>query len=265
MQAPGMFPEYVDIAWFQLSQTLITSIISLMFFIIFVIVFYLKKNKNEDSLLVVLTEMFIEKMNDFFNSISDKIPITAKIYVLFLFFYILWNNLFWLFIDLFATSIPFFHHYLRPVTTDIIFNAMLATIGVVYALIYGFQNHWLRFLEKYIPLKGIGIAWKKPNWWKIFIWIIIKAIDILLWLFIGLLEFIWEFTKIISLTLRLFWNIFAWMVLLILVVSATMKIIGVPFLWPLLVIVMEVFVWFLQAFVFALLVMIYFKLAEESH
>jgi F0F1-type ATP synthase membrane subunit a len=58
-----------------------------------------------------------------------------------LFFYILWNNLFGLFIDLFATVIPTLHHYLRPVTTDIIFNAMLAVFGVLWALAYGFKTH----------------------------------------------------------------------------------------------------------------------------
>jgi F0F1-type ATP synthase membrane subunit a len=39
----------------------------------------------------------------------------------------------------------------------------------------------------------------------------------------------------------------------------------VPFLAPLLVVAMELLVSFLQAFVFALLVLIYFKMAEESH
>ena len=265
MQLPGMFPEYINIAWFQLSQTLITSFVSLVVFAIFVAIFNLIKTKNWESLLVVLIEMVIEEMDKFFGSVSEKVPNSAKAYVLFLFFYILWNNLFGLFVDLFATVIPVLHHYLRPVTTDIIFNAILAVIGVLWALIYGFKIHWIRFLEKYIPLNWVGISGGRPKWWKIIIWLVIKFFDILLWLFIGLLEFVGEFTKILSLTLRLFWNIFAWMVLLTLIVVATMLVIKVPFLGPLVVVAMELLVGFLQAFVFALLVMVYFKLAEESH
>ena len=265
MQLPGMFPEYVNIAWLQLSQTLITSSISLVLFAIFVAIFNFIKTRNWESLLVVLIEMAIEEMDKFFGSVSEKVPTTAKIYVLFLFFYILWNNLFGLFVDLFATVIPTLHHYLRPVTTDIIFNAMLAVFGVLWALAYGFKTHWLHFLERYFPLNWVGIAGDRPKGWKVIIWLIVKILDILLWLFIGLLEFVGEFTKMLSLTLRLFWNIFAWVVLLTLIVAATMAAIKVPFLGPLVVVAMEFLVWFLQAFVFALLVMVYFKLAEESH
>jgi len=39
----------------------------------------------------------------------------------------------------------------------------------------------------------------------------------------------------------------------------------VPFLLPLVVFVIELFVGFLQALVFSLLVLVYFKLAEQSH
>jgi len=44
-----------------------------------------------------------------------------------------------------------------------------------------------------------------------------------------------------------------------------MAFLKVPFLGPLVVIVLELLVGILQAFVFALLVMVYFRLAEESH
>jgi F0F1-type ATP synthase membrane subunit a len=39
----------------------------------------------------------------------------------------------------------------------------------------------------------------------------------------------------------------------------------VPFLLPLLVFIVELFVGFLQALVFSLLVAVYFKLAETTH
>jgi F-type H+-transporting ATPase subunit a len=69
----------------------------------------------------------------------------------------------------------------------------------------------------------------------------------------------------------LFWNILAGMVLLWLMIVAAAALwdkLGlweIPFLLPLVVFVVELFVGFLQALVFSLLVLVYFKLAEQSH
>ena len=265
MQIPWMFPHYIEIAWFHFSQTLLTSLLSLVFFVIFVAIYNKLKSKNEANGFVAIVDMLIEIMDSFFGSVSDKIPTSVKAYILFLFVYILWNNLFWLILDVFSTVVPTLHHNFRPVSTDIYFNAMLAVFGVVRSIIYGFKNNGFHFIEKYLPIKGFGIAGDRPKGWKVILWLIVKILDILLGLFIWFLEFIWEFTKVLSLTLRLFWNIFAWVVLLILIVSASVALFKVPFLAPILVLIMELLVSFLQAFVFALLVLIYFKMAEESH
>ncbi len=264
---PGLFPEFHQIMWLSISQTLVTSFLSLIFFLVFVAIYNFLKKKNEDSFFVAIVDMLIEEMDKFFWSVSDKIPVAAKTYILFLFVYILWNNLFGLFLDMFATVIPVLHERTRPVTTDIIFNAMLAVFGVLWALGYWIKEHGLKFLERYVPLKGVWIVQWKPegNFVKKILWFVIKILDILLWLFIGLLEFIGEFTKMLSLTLRLFWNIIAWVVLLTLIVGFAISMMKVPFLAPLVVFLMELLVAFLQAFVFALLVAVYFKLAEESH
>ena len=74
----------------------------------------------------MIIDSIIETMDNFFGSVSKKIPSIVKLYVLFLFVYILWNNLFGLFLDIFATVVPFIHHTFRPVSTDIYFNAILA-------------------------------------------------------------------------------------------------------------------------------------------
>jgi len=55
------------------------------------------------------------------------------------------------------------------------------------------------------------------------------------------------------------------MVLLGLIVSATMALMKIPFLLPLVVVVFELFVGFLQAFVFSMLVLVYFKIAAAGH
>lgn len=260
MHLPWMFAEYIEIYWFYFSQTLITSIISSIFFIVFIWFYNSRKKKNPDNFFVSLMDLILETIDDFFGSVSDKIPSAAKTYILFLFVYILWNNLFGLFVDMFSVVVPFLHTHLRPVNTDIYFNAVLALFWVLWSIVYGIQNNGLKFFERYIPLKWVWIV-KMDKLRKL----PIKIIDILLWLFIGFLEFIWEITKVMSLTLRLFWNIFAWVMLITLITAATIYLIKVPLIAPLIVLLLELLVSVLQAFVFSLLVLIYFKMAEESH
>gem|GEM_PF-485750 len=55
------------------------------------------------------------------------------------------------------------------------------------------------------------------------------------------------------------------MVLLGLIVSATMALMKIPLLLPLVVVFFELFVGFLQAFVFSMLVLVYFKIAAAGH
>lgn len=81
-------------------------------------------------------------------------------------------------------------------------------------------------------------------------------------LFVGLLELLGEFTRMASLALRLFGNIFAGEVLLLVLSAITSygsPAATLPF------IVMELFVGFIQAFVFTMLVIVYLALATASH
>lgn len=73
--------------------------------------------------------------------------------------------------------------------------------------------------------------------------------------FIGILELISEFAKIISFSFRLFGNVFAGEVLLI--------IIGflVPYLIPLPFMFLEIFVGFIQAFIFGMLTLVFVAMA----
>lgn len=261
MQLPGFSPEIVLHIWeFWLTQTLITSIVSTLLFVLFVFIYKFLKKRNPKNKFVNIVEMIVEWVTKFFEEAGEWLPNYAKVYVLFLFFYILWNNLFGLIGDLFSVVIPSLHHYFRPVATDVTFNAILAVFWVVGAIVYGFANNWIHFIERYLPYKGIGIV-TVDKWWKA----PLKLFDIALWLFIWILEFIWEFVKMLSLSLRLFWNIFAWVVLLTLVVSATITFIKVPLIAPLLVMFMETLVSCVQALVFSLLVLVYFKMAEHGH
>lgn len=79
--------------------------------------------------------------------------------------------------------------------------------------------------------------------------------------FIGILEAVSEIAKIISFSFRLFGNVFAGEVLLTIIVFL------VPYLIPLPFLLFEVFVGFMQAFVFSMLTMVFIAIhtTEEVH
>lgn len=79
--------------------------------------------------------------------------------------------------------------------------------------------------------------------------------------FVGILELVSEVAKIISFSFRLFGNIFAGEVLLIVMLNLAPYIVPLPFLF------MEMFVGFIQALVFAMLTLVFMKMAttEVSH
>ena len=77
--------------------------------------------------------------------------------------------------------------------------------------------------------------------------------------YMGLLELISEIAKILSFSFRLFGNIFAGEVLLAVIAFL------VPYLLPLPFLGLEVFVGFIQAFVFAVLTLVFMTIATISH
>ncbi len=79
--------------------------------------------------------------------------------------------------------------------------------------------------------------------------------------FVGLLELLSEVTRMVSFSFRLFGNVFAGEVLLIVMLNLMPYLLPVPFL------IIEVFVGFIQAAVFALLALVFIKMAtlEAEH
>jgi F-type H+-transporting ATPase subunit a len=76
---------------------------------------------------------------------------------------------------------------------------------------------------------------------------------------VGILELLSEFARIISFTFRLFGNVFAGEVLL-----AIMALL-VPYLVPLPFMFLEIFVGFIQAFIFGMLTLVFIALAVSPH
>ncbi|MCX7852948.1 MAG: F0F1 ATP synthase subunit A, partial [Caldilineales bacterium] len=129
--------------------------------------------------------------------------------------------------------------FLRAAATDLNLPLALALISVTLAQVTGMRylglKYWRRFLNPVIT----GM----------------KPIDI----FVGLLEFVSEIAKIVSFSFRLFGNIFAGQVLLFVMPFLIAFLVPLPFYG------LELFVGFMQAFVFAILTFIFLEQATHSH
>ncbi len=81
------------------------------------------------------------------------------------------------------------------------------------------------------------------------------------------IELLSEFAKILSLTARLFGNVFAGEVILLLLytVASGLKILVIPFFLPIVFFMLELLFGFIQAILFALLTLIYVRVAAGTH
>lgn len=124
---------------------------------------------------------------------------------------------------------------LRPGSADLNFTIALALISVIVVQIAGFKTHGVRYLKKFFNFTN--------------------PINF----FVGILELISELAKIVSFSFRLFGNVFAGEVLL------TVMLMLVPYFIPIPFYGLELFVAVIQAFVFAMLTLVFIKLATISH
>jgi len=129
--------------------------------------------------------------------------------------------------------------FVRPAATDLNVPLAIALISVVWTQIIGVQALGGSYFRKFFLPTMTGM----------------KPIDLI----VGLLELVSEFAKIISFTFRLFGNVFAGAVLLFVMTFL------VPFFVPLPFYGLELFVGFMQAFVFAILTLIFMSMAVVGH
>jgi F0F1-type ATP synthase membrane subunit a len=130
----------------------------------------------------------------------------------------------------FALIIPFF----RSVFSDVNNTIAMGIVAFVMIEFWGLQALGLGYLKKFFNLNGIMS-------------------------FVGILELLSEFIRIISFAFRLFGNIFAGEVLILMLTFL------LPFLLVDIIYGLELFVGFIQAAVFALLVLVFGVMAVESH
>ncbi|HLC91919.1 MAG TPA: F0F1 ATP synthase subunit A [Candidatus Saccharimonadales bacterium] len=161
-------------------------------------------------------------------------------FLLTLFLFIMFNN--WAGLLPGVGSIKYHNEpLLRAWTSDLTGTLALSISSIIIIQIYSFRE---------LRLKGVLTHYFSNQPWN--------PIN----LFVGLLELLGEFTRMASLALRLFGNVFAGEVLLLVLASITgfgSPVSTLPF------IIMELFVGFVQAFVFTTLVIVYLTLATSHH
>jgi F-type H+-transporting ATPase subunit a len=134
---------------------------------------------------------------------------------------------------LFGTTSNCIVPWLRPPSTDLNFTLALAVVSVVVTQAYGIRRlgigqHILKYLNFREGLLGV---------------------------LIGLLEFVLEMIRIVSFSFRLFGNLFAGDVLLLVMAFLIPVVAPIPFYF------LEIFVGFIQAFVFAMLTLVFMTLS----
>jgi len=122
----------------------------------------------------------------------------------------------------------------RGVYSDVNNTLALGIIAFIVIEFWGFQALGFGYLKKFFSLSPIGA-------------------------FVGFLELLSEFIRIVSFTFRLFGNIFAGEVLLLMMTFL------MPFLFVDIIYGLELFVGFIQAAVFSLLVLVFGSMATEGH
>lgn len=153
---------------------------------------------------------------------------------------------------------------LRSPSTDLMTTAGLALISVILTQIYGVQALGvLGYFSKFINVKGtfnfIGaLVGLKPRPAKAS-GLVMMGFMAFVEFYMGLLELVAEIAKILSFSFRLFGNIFAGEVLLAVIAFL------IPYLLPLPFLGLEVFVGFIQAFVFAVLTLVFMTIATTGH
>jgi F-type H+-transporting ATPase subunit a len=144
--------------------------------------------------------------------------------------------------------VPFF----RPASTDLNFTLSIALVAMVMVQVIGYKASGPIYFTKFFNLKPFVRMWAREK---------LGAFDMLMPfidIFVGLLELIAEFARIISFTFRLFGAMFAGAILLG-VTGSLFLIAQLPFLF------FEIFIGSVQAFVFAMLTLVFMTMATQHH
>jgi F-type H+-transporting ATPase subunit a len=224
----------------------------------------------------ITVDYFIETVYNFFSDIlGDATPFRIKSYITNLFIVILLANMLGLLLDIVIYSFPAREQYIQSPTMDIHFTLALAIISVIITLIIEVKHKGIRsFLYGYFPLRGKKFIMVEkgplPNSLFYLLRLPVKIFDILISLFVGILNIVGVIAKVISLAFRLYGNIFAGSILIgvlgVTIADMTKSRIGAefPLLLPLVFYLQSALVAVIQALAFSLLTSIFIKITLEE-
>lgn len=201
-----------------------------------------------------------EGIFEFFEDIiGESKPLRVKKFVVWLFFTILIANAFGWINDIIRFVFPFWLRNVTAPTWELEFNVALAlcSTAVILYMQGKFVGGPLKLAHEYVPITGKWLM----QWSKIW--------DIVISMFMGILDLIGVIARIISLSLRLFWNMSSWSILLnvafLWLGAVTIGLIGsvLPVWFPLIIYLLGVLSVVIQAFVFSLIVAIGIKMVTE--
>ncbi|MFH1838450.1 MAG: F0F1 ATP synthase subunit A [Candidatus Kuenenbacteria bacterium] len=237
----SLSPETIFyIGKFPITNTLLTSWITMLILIGITFLIF-KKIQLIPKGLQNIIEILIENILKLIQSITNDKKQTEKFFPLVatIFIFILLANWIGIFPGIGTigfkeneTFVPLF----RSVNSDLNMTIALALVSVFACQFFGIiACGFLKYVGKFINFKN-------P-----------------ITFFVGVLELISEIAKLISFSFRLFGNVFAGEVLLVVIAFL------IPFIAPLPFMALELFVGFVQALVFAMLTLVFLKMATMVH
>ncbi|MFA5773293.1 MAG: F0F1 ATP synthase subunit A [Candidatus Paceibacterota bacterium] len=244
-----------------ITNALFTSWIAVVLIII-ISIFLRRKLREIPKGIQNFFEIILDGALSLCDQVTGSRKITTKVFPLAIsvFFFILINN--WLGILPFGgfglvekgVGESVFIPFIRSGTADINTTLALSLMAVIGANLFGIISIgiWKTF-NKYVNLKALaGIVTKVRREPTV---LVVAPVTF----FVGVLELIGEFAKVASLSFRLFGNIFAGEVLLVSMSALLAYGLPIPFLF------LEIFVGLIQAFIFAILMLVYFTIAAQDH
>jgi F-type H+-transporting ATPase subunit a len=228
-----------DIAEVSISNTIITMWL-VMAFLVIVSVVVTRDLRMSPGGLQNAVEMVVQGLADFAQSIGG--PRALKYLPIFgtLFVFILLAN--WLGVVPGVGQVDVFH---AP-TADYHVNVGMAIVAFVAYQAEGIRTNGPAYFKRFLNLSGFREG--------VFMGVIM--------VFVGLIELMAELIRLLTLTLRLWGNVLGGEIMLS-VMAAVLWVFAIPGNLPF--IGFEMFIGLLQALIFALLVLMYFLLATESH
>lgn len=228
---------------FPVTNSLVAALITSSFWITLVL-FLKKRMRLIPGRLQGILELFFEKALELFYQITGDRKKSIKFFpwVMSIFLFILISNWLGLFPGFGSIGIWQHHHnkdilipFFRAASSDLNVTLALALVAVIAVHIFGIATIGVfKYAKRYINFKSPILF------------------------FVGILELISEAAKVVSFSFRLFGNIFAGEVLLLI-----MSLL-IPFILPLPFYFLEIFVGAIQAFIFAVLTLVFLQIATSE-